>query len=121
MAPTVIEGLSYDCRVNQEEIFGPVVTISKFESFDELVEMANGVSYGLSATVWTEDAAKAQKLASHLDVGTVWINDWLQRDLHVPFGGMKQSGVGREGGMHSIDFFTETTTVVYHSRFMEGV
>jgi acyl-CoA reductase-like NAD-dependent aldehyde dehydrogenase len=112
LLPTVIVDLPESSRCLQEEIFGPVVTISKFSSEVDALQKANGVSYGLSATVWTEDMEKAKRVAAHLDVGTVWINDWLLRDLRVPFGGMKHSGLGREGGQYSIDFFTEATTVV---------
>jgi aminomuconate-semialdehyde/2-hydroxymuconate-6-semialdehyde dehydrogenase len=110
--PTVIVGLEENSRCLQEEIFGPVVTISKFTSEKEVIEKANGVSYGLSATVWSQDLEKADRIAGELDVGTVWINGWLLRDLRVPFGGMKHSGLGREGGRYSIDFYTEPTTVV---------
>ncbi len=112
LEPTVIVNLAENSRCIQEEIFGPVVTISKFSGEADAIEKANGVRYGLSATVWTGDAEKAQRVAAHLDVGTVWVNDWLLRDLRVPFGGMKHSGIGREGGRYSIDFFTEATTVV---------
>ncbi len=112
LQPTVIVGLPESSRCVQEEIFGPVVTIASFQSENEVLEKANGVRYGLSATVWTKDLEKANRVAAHLDVGTVWINGWLLRDLRVPFGGMKHSGLGREGGQHSIDFFTEATTVV---------
>ncbi|MFN7728521.1 MAG: aldehyde dehydrogenase [Bdellovibrio sp.] len=111
LRPTVLSGLAQDSRCVQEEIFGPVVTIHAFDSIEEVVQKANDVKYGLSATVWTENLSKAQKMAGELRVGTVWINTWLHRDLRMPFGGMKHSGIGREGGIHSIDFFTETTTV----------
>jgi aminomuconate-semialdehyde/2-hydroxymuconate-6-semialdehyde dehydrogenase len=110
--PTVIVGLPETSRCVQEEIFGPVVTISSFKTIEEAVEKANGVKYGLSATVWSKDVKKAEKLASRLHTGTVWINDWLLRDLRVPFGGMKHSGLGREGGKYSTEFYTEATTVV---------
>lgn len=111
LAPTVIDGLAENSRCIQEEIFGPVVTLSTFRSVDEVLEKANAVKYGLSASVWTRDLAKAHRVARDLMVGTVWINTWLERDLRVPFGGMKHSGLGREGGKHSIEFFTEATTV----------
>ncbi len=112
LKPTVITGLQENTRCVQEEIFGPVVSIASFKSEDEAIEKANGVRYGLSATIHTQDLVKAKRVAAHLDVGTVWVNDWLLRDLRVPFGGMKHSGIGREGGQYSIEFFTEATTVV---------
>jgi aminomuconate-semialdehyde/2-hydroxymuconate-6-semialdehyde dehydrogenase len=109
--PTVIEGLSQDCRTNTEEIFGPVVTIMPFDSEDEMLDYANCVQYGLSASVWTENLSRAHRVASKLDVGIVWINSWLLRDLRTPFGGMKDSGVGREGGFEALSFFTEEKNV----------
>ena len=115
VAPTIsglsITGLGIDCRVNQEEIFGPVVTISPFDSEDEVVDYANATEYGLSATVWTKDVARAHRLAGRIQSGTVWVNCWLLRDLRVPFGGTKQSGVGREGGEETLRFFTEPKNV----------
>ena len=109
--PTVITGLGCDCRVLQEEIFGPVVTITPFDGDDEAVRFANSTRYGLSATVWTRDLQRAHRVAAQLHAGTVWINCWLLRDLRVPFGGMKDSGVGREGGFESLQFFTEAKNV----------
>jgi aminomuconate-semialdehyde/2-hydroxymuconate-6-semialdehyde dehydrogenase len=109
--PTVITGLTCDCRVLQEEIFGPVVTITPFDGDDEAVRFANSTRYGLSATVWTRDLERAHRVAAALHAGTVWINCWLLRDLRVPFGGMKDSGVGREGGFDSLQFFTEAKNV----------
>jgi aminomuconate-semialdehyde/2-hydroxymuconate-6-semialdehyde dehydrogenase len=109
--PTVITGLNCDCRVLQEEIFGPVVTITPFDTEAEAVSFANSTRYGLSATVWTRDLSRAHRLAASLDAGTIWINCWLLRDLRVPFGGMKESGVGREGGFESLNFFTEAKNV----------
>jgi aminomuconate-semialdehyde/2-hydroxymuconate-6-semialdehyde dehydrogenase len=109
--PTIIIGLGCDCRVLQEEIFGPVVTITPFDSEDEAVIFANSTRYGLSATVWTRDLSRAHRVAAALDAGTIWINCWLLRDLRVPFGGMKESGVGREGGFESLNFFTEAKNV----------
>ena len=109
--PTVITGLGCDCRVLQEEIFGPVVTITPFDGDDEAVRFANSTRYGLSATVWTRDLQRAHRVAAELHAGTVWINCWLLRDLRVPFGGMKDSGVGREGGFESLHFFTEPKNV----------
>ncbi|HEV7425169.1 MAG TPA: aldehyde dehydrogenase [Thermoanaerobaculia bacterium] len=109
--PTIITGLGCDCRVLQEEIFGPVVTITPFDSENEAVAFANSTRYGLSATVWTRDLSRAHRVAAALDAGTIWINCWLLRDLRVPFGGMKESGVGREGGFESLNFFTEAKNV----------
>jgi aminomuconate-semialdehyde/2-hydroxymuconate-6-semialdehyde dehydrogenase len=109
--PTVVTGLGCDCRVLQEEIFGPVVTITPFDNEEEALRFANSTRYGLSATVWTRDLSRAHRVAAALDAGTVWINCWLLRDLRVPFGGMKESGVGREGGFESLTFFTEAKNV----------
>ncbi len=109
--PTVIEGLPYDCRTNQEEIFGPVVTLMPFDKEEEVLKYANSTIYGLSSTVWTSDLNKAHRIAENLEAGIVWINCWLVRDLRTPFGGMKKSGVGREGGYYALNFFTETTNV----------
>ena len=109
--PTVIEGLSYNCRTNQEEIFGPVVTITPFETEEDVLMMANSTSYGLSATIWTNDLKRAHRVAEKVQSGIVWINSWLVRDLRTPFGGMKASGVGREGGWEAIRFFTEPKNV----------
>lgn len=111
LEPAVITGLGCDRRVLQEEIFGPVVTITPFDSDDEAVQFANSTRYGLSATVWTRDLQRAHRVAAQLHAGTVWINCWLLRDLRVPFGGMKDSGVGREGGFESLQFFTEAKNV----------
>ena len=111
MEPTVVTGLGSDCRVLQEEIFGPVVTITPFDGEEEAVRVANSTRYGLSATVWTRDLKRAHRVAAALDSGTVWINCWLLRDLRVPFGGMKESGIGREGGFESLNFFTESKNV----------
>ncbi|BBA35443.1 2-aminomuconic semialdehyde dehydrogenase [Methylocaldum marinum] len=109
--PTIIEGLSPDCRVNQEEIFGPVVTLMPFDHEDEAVEYANSTMYGLSATVWSESLKRCHRLANRIHSGVIWINCWLLRDLRTPFGGMKQSGVGREGGFEALKFFTEAKNV----------
>ena len=111
IAPTVIEGLGPNCRTNQEEIFGPVVTIAPFDSVEEAVENANSTMYGLAATLWTSDLSKAHKIAAQIDSGIVWINTWLLRDLRTPFGGVKSSGVGREGGFEALKFFTEAQNV----------
>lgn len=111
MRPTVIEGLSFDCRTNQEEIFGPVVTITPFDSEEEVLMMANSTQYGLSATLWTSDLKRAHRMADEIHAGIVWINAWLVRDLRTPFGGVKSSGVGREGGWEALRFFTEPKNV----------
>ncbi len=109
--PTVIEGLSYDCRTNQEEIFGPVVTLTPFDTEEEVLMMANSTKYGLASVVWTENVRKAHRVAEQLQAGIVWINCWLVRDLRTPFGGVKDSGVGREGGVEALRFFTEAKNV----------
>jgi aminomuconate-semialdehyde/2-hydroxymuconate-6-semialdehyde dehydrogenase len=109
--PTVITGLNQTCRTNQEEIFGPVVTIMPFETEEEAVALANGTIYGLSATVWTENLKRAHRVSHQLKSGIVWVNCWLFRDLRTPFGGMKQSGVGREGGWEALRFFTEAKNI----------
>jgi aminomuconate-semialdehyde/2-hydroxymuconate-6-semialdehyde dehydrogenase len=114
--PTVITGLGPGCRVNQEEIFGPVVTIMPFNDEQEAVELANSTSYGLSATIWTENLSRAHRLAERVTSGTIWINCWMIRDLRVPFGGTKASGVGREGGEEALRFFTEPKNVCVHIR-----
>jgi aminomuconate-semialdehyde/2-hydroxymuconate-6-semialdehyde dehydrogenase len=111
LEPTVITGLDCNRRVMQEEIFGPVVTVTPFDSPEEAISYANGTRYGLSASIWTRDLQKAHRVAAAIDTGTVWVNTWLLRDLRVPFGGMKESGVGREGGFDSLDFFTEAKNV----------
>lgn len=109
--PTVIEGLSYDCRTNQEEIFGPVVTLTPFETEEEVLMMANSVKYGLASSVWSNDLKRAHRVAEKIEAGIVWINCWLVRDLRTPFGGVKASGVGREGGWEAMRFFTEAKNV----------
>ena len=109
--PTVVTGLDSSSRVNQEEIFGPVASVIPFRDEEEVLSHANSTPYGLSATLWTENLPRAHRLADGIDSGTVWINCWLLRDLRVPFGGMKQSGVGREGGEEALRFFTEPKNV----------
>jgi len=109
--PTIIEGLPHNCRTNQEEIFGPVVTIMPFETEEEVLQYANSTEYGLSCTIWTENISRANRLARKIDAGIVWINTWLLRDLRTPFGGVKNSGVGREGGFEALRFFTEPKNV----------
>lgn len=111
IAPTVIEGLAYNCRTNQEEIFGPVVTLTPFDTEEEVLMMANSTVYGLSATIWTSDLKRAHRTADQIQSGIVWINSWLVRDLRTPFGGVKASGVGREGGWEAFRFFTEAKNV----------
>ena len=113
--PTIIEGLDYKCRTNQEEIFGPVVTLNPFENEEEVLMMANSVNYGLSATIWTNDLKRAHRVAEKVEAGIVWINSWLVRDLRTPFGGVKASGVGREGGWEAMRFFTEAKNVFIKS------
>jgi aminomuconate-semialdehyde/2-hydroxymuconate-6-semialdehyde dehydrogenase len=109
--PTIIEGLDYKCRTNQEEIFGPVVSIMPFDDEDDVVEMANATQYGLAASVWTKDDKKAARMASKIEAGIVWINCWNLRDLEAPFGGVKKSGIGREGKWRAMEFFTQEKTV----------
>ena len=109
--PTIIEGLAYNCRTNLEEIFGPVVTIMPFDTEEEVLKYANCTQYGLASTVWTQDVSKAHRVAAKLESGIVWINCWLVRDLRTPFGGVKSSGVGREGGFEAMKFFTEPKNV----------
>lgn len=111
IAPTVIEGLGPQCRTNTEEIFGPVVTIQPFSTTEEAIAKANATAYGLSATIWTQDISKANKVANQVASGIIWVNCWLVRDLRTPFGGVKQSGVGREGGWEALRFFTEPKNV----------
>ncbi len=111
IAPTIIEGLPMQCRTNQQEIFGPVVTIAPFSTDDEAITLANSTAYGLSATVWTNDLRRTQRLAQELQAGIVWVNTWMLRDLRTPFGGVKDSGIGREGGWDALRFFTETKNV----------
>jgi aminomuconate-semialdehyde/2-hydroxymuconate-6-semialdehyde dehydrogenase len=111
ISPTVVEGLSYDCRTNQEEIFGPVVTITPFDTEEEVMMMANSTKYGLATSIWTSNLKRAHRMASNIHAGIIWINCWLLRDLRTPFGGMKESGVGREGGFEALHFFTEAKNV----------
>jgi aminomuconate-semialdehyde/2-hydroxymuconate-6-semialdehyde dehydrogenase len=109
--PTILKGLSPDSQTNMEEIFGPVVTLQPFETEEEAITLANASNYGLAATVWTQDISKAGRIAASMQSGIVWVNCWLQRDLRTPFGGVKNSGVGREGGWEALRFFTETKNV----------
>ena len=109
--PTVIVGLDQNCRTNQEEIFGPVVTIMPFETEEDAITYSNSNAYGLSATIWTENLKRAHRVAHQIKSGIIWVNCWLLRDLRTPFGGMKQSGVGREGGWEALRFFTEAKNI----------
>lgn len=109
--PTIIEGLNQNCRTNQEEIFGPVVTIQSFSTEEEALQLANATQYGLAASIWTKDISRANRLAAKVESGIIWINCWLLRDLRTPFGGLKNSGVGREGGWEALRFFTEVKNV----------
>ena len=109
--PTIIEGLDQNCQTNQEEIFGPVVTIQSFKTEEEALQLANATQYGLAASIWTKDISRANKLAAKVESGVIWINCWLLRDLRTSFGGMKNSGVGREGGWEALRFFTEAKNV----------
>jgi aminomuconate-semialdehyde/2-hydroxymuconate-6-semialdehyde dehydrogenase len=109
--PTVIEGLGPDCRTNREEIFGPVVTLQPFETEEEALHLANATEYGLACSIWTSDLTRAHRFSSKIESGIVWVNCWLLRDLRTPFGGVKNSGVGREGGWEALRFFTEAQNV----------
>lgn len=109
--PTVIEGLGADCQTNQEEIFGPVVTLQSFKTEEEALALANATQYGLAATIWTSNVSRANRVAAKVESGIIWINCWLLRDLRTPFGGFKNSGVGKEGGWEALRFFTESKNV----------
>lgn len=109
--PTIIEGLDANCRTNMEEIFGPVVTLQRFSNEAEALTLANTSDYGLSATIWTQDLTRAHRMAAHVNSGIIWVNCWLLRDLRTPFGGFKNSGIGREGGWEALRFFTEPKNI----------
>lgn len=111
LEPTIIVGLDRSCRVVQEEIFGPVVTVIPFDSEEEVIMQANDTHYGLSATIWTNNLRRAHRVAAQIEAGIIWVNTWFLRDLRTPFGGMKQSGIGREGGMHSFEFYSELSNI----------
>lgn len=111
IAPTIIEGLGPNCRTNMEEIFGPVVTLQSFKTEEEALMLANTSDYGLAATIWTQDVSRANRIAAKVHSGIIWVNCWLLRDLRTPFGGFKNSGVGREGGWDAMRFFTEPKNV----------
>ena len=111
VTPTLFEGLPPGCRTNQEEIFGPVATLLPFDTEAQAVELANGVPYGLAASIWSRDIGRCHRVAADIEAGIVWINCWMLRDLRTPLGGTKQSGVGREGGFEAMRFFTEPKNV----------
>lgn len=111
MLPTIISGMKDSSALMQEEIFGPVTCVTPFDEEEEVISRANGVRYGLSATVWSRDVGRVHRVARKLQAGLVWTNCWLVRDLNLPFGGMKNSGIGREGGKDSYHFFTEVKSI----------
>jgi len=109
--PTIIVGLRFDSRCATEEIFGPVVTIHEFETDNEVIEMCNSVRYGLAGSVWTSHLKRGHRVAQEIESGMIWVNCWMKRDLRVPFGGVKDSGLGREGGRYSMDFWTHQKNI----------
>lgn len=111
LEPTILTGLDRNSRCVREEIFGPVVTITPFDMEEEVIMQANDTHYGLSATIWTNDLKRAHRVAHQIEAGITWVNTWFLRDLRTPFGGMKHSGIGRTGGMHSIDFYSELSNI----------
>ncbi|MCG2633666.1 MAG: 2-hydroxymuconic semialdehyde dehydrogenase [Gammaproteobacteria bacterium] len=111
LEPTVMTGLGKACTAQQQEIFGPVVSVTPFDSEEEVIGLANDTRYGLSATVWSSDLSRAHRVAARLEAGVIWVNTWFLRDLRSPFGGLKNSGIGREGGIHSLEFYTELKNI----------
>jgi aminomuconate-semialdehyde/2-hydroxymuconate-6-semialdehyde dehydrogenase len=111
LEPTIITGVDRNCRVVREEIFGPVVTVIPFDLEEEVIAQANDTHYGLSASLWTNDLRRAHRVAGQIEAGIIWVNTWFLRDLRTPFGGMKQSGIGREGGAHSFEFYSELSNI----------
>ncbi|EPZ42915.1 aldehyde dehydrogenase [Alicyclobacillus acidoterrestris] len=109
--PTIIVDVDSSCEITRQEVFGPVVTIQPFDTEEEVIEAANDTSYGLGATIWTSNLKRAHRVAGEIEAGIIWVNTWFLRDLRTPFGGMKQSGIGREGGVHSFEFFSELKNV----------
>ena len=109
--PTIFTGLAEDSRVQKEEIFGPVCHITPFDDEDEAIAMANDTDYGLASVVWTTDLSRGHRVSQKMEAGINWVNCWFLRDLRTPFGGSKQSGIGREGGVHSLEFYTEMRNV----------
>jgi aminomuconate-semialdehyde/2-hydroxymuconate-6-semialdehyde dehydrogenase len=111
LEPTVIIDVDSSCEIVRQEVFGPVVTVQPFDTEEEVIQQANDTHYGLSATIWTSSLKRAHRVAGQLEAGIIWVNTWFLRDLRTPFGGMKESGIGREGGVHSFEFFTELKNV----------
>lgn len=109
--PTIWTGLADDARVIREEVFGPCCHIRPFDTEEEVIALANDTNYGLAAAIWTENSSRAVRVAEQMEVGLVWVNSWFLRDLRTAFGGTKQSGIGREGGIHSLDFYTEIKNI----------
>jgi aminomuconate-semialdehyde/2-hydroxymuconate-6-semialdehyde dehydrogenase len=109
--PTIWTGLSDNAAVVTEEIFGPCTHIAPFDTEEEVITRANALDYGLAASVWTTNLSRAHRVSARIEAGIVWVNSWFLRDLRTPFGGMKQSGIGREGGIHSLEFYTELKNV----------
>ena len=109
--PTVMTGLPESARAVREEIFGPVCHVAPFDSEEQVIGYANDSAYGLAAAVWTRDVSRAHRVAGQIEAGIVWVNDWFLRDLRTPFGGVKLSGIGREGGEHSLNFYSEPTNI----------
>ena len=111
LEPTIITGLDRNCRVVKEEIFGPVVTVIPFDTEEDVLDQVNHTGYRLSASIWTNDIRRGHRMAKEIEAGIIWVNTWFLRDLRTPFGGMKQSGIGREGGIHSFEFYSELSNV----------